>query len=314
MAADTTLTLPSLLTDGSIAAAYALTISDRLNFLNHPVIAGSYISDLAGMKSTTAEKSAYGYGADAMTAETEGTGAGGAATPTTLATAALTATVAGYSLSREMSSLVTTIVGMDRLGAAALVGEDLAVAAQAGLMNAMAGVIDDFTNTESNTGVDLSLANLLSALATFRANNMRGPIMSILHSKQWSDLSTDIATSGSGSIQFSTDGAALARYTDGSYQGDFLGVSFFASNRVELENGVTDRAGAIFGADGVVWATATPALDAPGSQALYGAGVLPMLVDIDRNGGAGVTTVCGRVFFGVSKGLENGVTIISSAT
>lgn len=313
MASDTTTTLAALLTDGSIAASYALTIADRLNFLNHPVVAASYISDLAGMKSTTAEKSAYGYGANAMTAETEAGGPGSGAAETSLSVAALTATVAGYSLQREMSSLVTTIAGQDRLGAAALIGEDLAVAAQAGLMDAIAGVIDDFTNTESNTAADLELAHVLSALGTFRAQNMRGPIMGVLHSVQWSDLSTDIATSGSGSVQFSDAGAQLARYTDGSYQGNFLGVDWFISNRVVTANAGADRAGAIFGADGIVWATATPAVDSPATQALFGAGVLPMLVDIDRSGGAGVTEVTGRVFFGVSKGLENGVTIISDA-
>ena len=138
--------------------------------------------------------------------------------------------------------------------------------------------------------------------------------MGVLHSVQWSDLSTNIATSGSGSIQFSDGGAELARYTSGAYQGNFLGIDIFVSNRVVTATGGADRAGAIFGPDAVVWATATPTVDSPGQQALFGAGVLPMLVDIDRTGASGITELTGRIFLGVSLGLENGVTIISGAT
>ena len=53
--AATTTSLASLLTDGSIAGAYALNIADRNSFLEHPVIRESFIADLAGQKSTTAE-------------------------------------------------------------------------------------------------------------------------------------------------------------------------------------------------------------------------------------------------------------------
>jgi hypothetical protein len=309
MATDTTTTLAALLTDGSIAARYALNIADRNSFLQHPVIAASYIADLAGMKSTTAEKSAYGFGANGMSSVAEA----GTTSETALATAALTATVAPFTLQREMTTLVQTIVG-DPLSASTLIAEDLALAATAGMMNQICDVIDGFTNTESNTATDLSLAHFLSALGTYSAQNMRGPIMGVLHSVQWSDLSTNIATTSSGSIALSDAGAQLARYTSGAYKGNFMGVDIFVSNRVVTANAGADRAGAIFGPDGIVWATATPTVDSPAQQALYGAGVLPMLVDLDRTGATGVTELTGRIFLGVSKGLENGVTIISGAT
>ena len=305
--ADNTTSLGSLLTDGSIAAAYALNIADRNSFLEHPVIRESFIGDLAGQKSTTAEKSSYGFGANGMSSVTEG----GTTTGTAIANAALTATVAPFSLMREVTTLAQSVIG-DPLSAANLIGEDLSLAATASLMNQICAVIDGFSNTETDTGQDLTLAHLLSALGTFQANNMRGPIMAVLHSVQWSDLSTDIATSGSGSIQFSTDGAELARYSGGAYKGSFLGIDFFASNRVVM-SGVADRAGAIFGPNGIVWATATPTVDSPAQQALFGAGFLPMLVDIDRAGATGITALTGRIYTGVSIGLENGVSIITDA-
>jgi len=62
-----------------------------------------------------------------------------------------------------------------------------------------------------------------------------------------------------------------------------------------------------------VWATATPTVDSPAQQALFGAGLLPMLVDIDRAGATGVTALTGRIYTGVSIGLENGVSIITDA-
>ena len=306
--ADNTTSLGSLLTDGSIAGAYALNIADRNSFLEHPVIRESFIADLAGQKSTTAEKSAYGFGANGMASVAEGD----TTTGTAIANAALTATVAPWSLMREVTTLAQSIIG-DPLSAANIIGADLALSATASLMNQICAVIDGFTNTETDTGADLTLAHLLSALGTFSANNMRGPIMSVLHSVQWSQLSTDIATSGSGSIQFSTDGAELARYSGGAFKGSFLGVDFFSSNRVVMSGGA-DRAGALFGPDGIVWATATPTVDSPAQQALFGAGLLPMLVDIDRAGATGVTALTGRIYTGVSKGLENGVSIITSAT
>jgi len=309
MATDTTGTLGALLQDGSISGRYALNIADRNSFLQHPVIAASFIADLAGQKSTTAEKSAYGFGADAMTGVTEGV----AASETGLTVASLTATVAPFALQRELTTLVQTVVG-DPLSAATLIADDLAAAATAGMMDQICGVIDGFAATGGATGVDLTLAHFLSALGTFRANNMRGPIMAVFHSIQWSDLSTDVATSGSGSIALSDAGAQLARYTSGSYQGNLMGVDIFTSNRVNTAAAGADRAGAIFGPDGIVWATATPTVDSPGQQALYGAGVLPMLVDLDRTGSSGITELTARIFLGVSLGLENGVTISSGAT
>ena len=305
--ADNTTSLGSLLTDGSIAGAYALNIADRNSFLEHPVIRESFIADLAGQKSTTAEKSSYGFGANGMSSVAEG----GTTTGTAIANAALTATVAPFSLMREVTTLAQSVIG-DPLSAANIIGADLALAATASLMNQICAVIDGFAATESDTGQDLTLAHLLSALGTFQANNMRGPIMAVLHSVQWSDLSTNIATSGSGSIQFNTDGAELARYSGGAFKGSFLGIDFFASNRVVM-SGVADRAGALFGPNGIVWATATPTVDSPAQQALFGAGMLPMLVDIDRAGATGVTALTGRIYTGVSIGLENGVSIITDA-
>jgi len=306
--ADTTTSLASLLTDGSIAGAYALNIADRNSFLEHPVIRESFIADLAGQKSTTAEKSSYGFGANGMASVAEG----GTTTGTAIANASLSATVAPWALMREVTTLAQSIIG-DPLSAANIIGADLALAATASLMNQICAVIDGFSATETDTGADMTLAHLLSALGTFQANNMRGPIMAVLHSVQWSDLSTDIATSGSGSIQFSTDGAELARYSGGAFKGSFLGVDFFASNRVVTANAGEDRAGAIFGPNGIVWATATPTVDSPAQQALFGAGLLPMLVDIDRAGATGVTALTGRIYTGVSIGLENGVSIITDA-
>jgi hypothetical protein len=306
--ADTTTSLASLLTDGSIAGAYALNIADRNSFLEHPVIRESFIADLAGQKSTTAEKSSYGFGANGMASVAEG----GTTTGTAIANAALTATVAPFALMREVTTLAQSIIG-DPLSAANIIGADLALAATATLMNQICAVIDGFAASESETTADMTLAHLLSALGTFQAGNMRGPIMAVLHSRQWSDLSTNIATSGSGSIQFSTDGAELARYSGGAFKGSFLGIDFFASNRVVTANGGADRAGAIFGPNGIVWATATPTVDSPAQQALFGAGMLPMLVDIDRAGATGVTALTGRIYTGVSIGLENGVSIITDA-
>jgi len=313
MAADTTTTLSNLLVNGSVSAAYSLSLADRNSFLQHPVVSASMIGDIAGGNSTTAKKQVYGYGADLMTSETEGTGAGGGATATTLGDTAVSATVGGFALRRDMSSLVTSIVGSDRLGAAQLIGEDLAVAAQMALCNSFAAATT-FTNSVGGTGTDLTLATVLSALATFRTNNMRGPIMGLLHSIQWSDLSTNIATSGSGSVQFSDAGAQLARYTGGAFQGSFLGVDWFASNQVRLSGDSADRLGALVGPDGVVWATSTPTVDNPAIQSLVGAGALPMLVDLNRDAGAGNSELVGRVFFGTAKGLENGCIITSGAT
>lgn len=307
--ADTTTTLANLLVNGSVSAAYSLSLADRNSFLQHPVVAASMIGDISGGNSTTAKKQVYGYGADLMVSEVEGTGV----SATTLGDTSVSATVGGFALRRDMSSLVTSIVGSDRLGAAQLIGEDLAVAAQMALCNSFAAATT-FTNSVGGTGTDLTLATVLSALATFRTNNMRGPIMGLLHSIQWSDLSTNIATSGSGSIQFDQQGAQLARYTGGAFQGSFLGVDWFASNQVRLSGDGADRLGALVGPDGVVWATSTPTVDNPAIQSLVGAGALPMLIDLNRDAGAGNSELVGRVFFGTAKGLENGVIITSGAS
>jgi hypothetical protein len=312
--ADTTSTLSNLLVNGKVSVAYTLTLADRLSFLQHPVVTASYIGDLAGGASTTAKKQVYGFGANLATSETEGTGAGGAASATTLTDSSVSATVGGYSLRRDMSSLVTSIVGSDKIGAAALIGEDLAVAAQMAMVSSFATSASTLTNSVGGTGTDLTLATVLSGLSTFRQNNCRGPILGLLHSIQWSDLATNIATSGSGSIQFGDAGANLATYQGGSFQGSFLGVDWYISNQVPLSGDTADRLGAIIGPDAVVWATSSPAVDNPAIQTVVGAGGMAMLVDVNRDSGAGNSEVVGRVFFGTAKGLENGVLITSGAS
>jgi len=114
-----------------------------------------------------------------------------------------------------------------------------------------AAILDNFITTAGATGVNLSVANLLSAYySLMNANELYNPVY-ILHPIQWSDAANDIIASSA--PVWSGDAAQDMLKNlpgDPNYRGTFLGVPVFTDSNCPSSGGggTDDRGGALLSA------------------------------------------------------------------
>lgn len=316
MATNSTGSFSSILAADQADLRYLLTITDRAGMFQHPVFAAGYLGR-ADM-STTVQRPVYGLGADLMAAETEGTGATG----TAIADSTVSATVAGQILVRENTSLLRNVTG-ESLSPSELFGMDMAVAASSRFLSMVCSAMGSLTTNESTTGVALTAATHFAAVAKYRALGSLGvgasgaPI-AVYHTKQVSDLETDLAvTLAAGQLQYTDESRQLAAFSGGAFRGFINDVGIYGTTRVPTANAGADYAGALLGAGSIVWADQLPAIDDPSRQAILGGqtpdgSILPpLLAEVDRDSKSGITATVGRIFLGVSFGQEIGCKVIT---
>ena len=105
-----------------------------------------------------------------------------------------------------------------------------------------------FSNTVGTTTVDLTLANILSAIYTLEAANAPKPYVGCFHPVQISDMRTALETNAnspfqSQGIQAGTNELGPA---GNGYAGSWFGIPLYFSTNVPTANAAADRAGGIF--------------------------------------------------------------------
>lgn len=318
MAVNSTGSFSSVLNATEADLRYMLTIADRAGMFADPVFARGYLGR-ANANSLTVQRSVYGLGANEMAAETEGTGGTG----TTIADSTVSATVAGQVLVRENTSLLRNITG-EALSPSELFGMDMAVAGSTRFLSMVTSAMQSASGAVSTTGVDLTAATHFAGVASYRALNSLGveaagrPV-ALYHTVQVNDLETDIFLNSGGQLQYGDEGRRMAAFTGGLFRGFINDVPVYGTSRVPTANAGADRSGALLGAGSIVWADQLPAIDDPMSQAVLGGmapdgSILPpLLAEVDRDSKSGITAVVGRIFLGVSYGLEIAIRVVSDA-
>lgn len=180
-------------------------------------------------------------------------------------------------------------------------------------LDLIADVIDGFSQTTGpGSGIDLDLPSLVVACSYMRTLNIPGPWMGMLHGQQWADVALDAGIASGGALQWQQATAELVAVRTAGYQGNFLGVDFWTSNRVKTANGGADRAGAIWGKGGVLTMDGIlPPVSNPAVQFLTADQRLRIGIDISER--KGTEAVVSQGYTGASKGIEAGVTLISDA-
>jgi len=311
MSADTTTTLADQFAANVVTAEYLLTIGDRNALPQHPALVYAGPVDASG--STVRKVPHVGLGGvEQPLAISEGS----LITPQSISDGSTTIAVSRYSKAYQTSDAVRMVQNADRVGLQPLT-LDAVAATNMRQTNLIANVADDFTATAGpGTGSDLTVATVLAAIGAVAVNNVPsdGGYLGILHPQQWSDLIVDGGSALTGGTQqYSMELAELQRLRGGAFIGTWLGVDWFKSSQVPTANSGADRAGAIFGRGGVIWADGRFAgvdLD-PSNQFLIGDG--HVLFERDRTALAAVTAYVMHAYMGVSKGIEAGVTLISDA-
>lgn len=291
-----------------LSTEYELARTDTNWFMSHPAI-WKYPQRLNGSGSTTVKVPRLGLdGYDAFAAQAEGD----TVANTALTDDAQTITIARQSFRREPSGVAMITDPLNVLNAPRFV-RDFLGAYNARLANMFAALMSGFSTGVGTSGSDLTLANFLAAKSVLLVGNaMNGvPILSLLHGQQWSDLSEEITTTSGGSVQLSVDAQGMLQWAGAGFQGRFLNVDIFVSNRINTANGGADYAGGMFTRGAVGWADALPVMDDPTQQVMV-ADV--MLFERARNAAKDQTAYIGHAYMGVAE-LDDGrgVKIVTDA-
>jgi hypothetical protein len=288
----------------SLSNDFLELLADRKSLPSHPAL--KYMGAIDGRGSNVIKVphlGLRGYDNDQQVAD------GSAPAATALTDGSSTITVVKFSTVRTASDLARMVAG-DKLNQGAFVADAVQMLANR-QTDLTCDAIDGFTLPGGTSGSDLDTADIVAALGVAEVGDLVGPYMGLLHGKQWGkDLQVDMVTGGiAGPMAFQAATAEMIGIRGGAFKGTWLNVDWFVSNRVN-SNG-TDRLGAIWGPGAVVWADGMAPLDDP-SQQLSIAGKI--LFERDREAKAGVTSWVYHYYLGVALGIQNGVTIGSSAT
>jgi len=225
---------------GSAAETIAAEIVDRIMlpaaYGPTPILRTLRVKDMRGENSLVSEHVKWPELTSSVSALTDGSDMSN----TDVDTTSVQATVSEHGLMHTITDLFVsasiTNVADFGMQAGMAVGQDIEVN--------LAAEFADFTTTVGSTGVDLTNANFLSAIHQMELNGLedRGPVVSVLHPIQISDLRTDIA-SITGTVF--GDGIATDPFRIGQ-SWSLYGVPIFSSRRCAAVNAGADRQGAIY--------------------------------------------------------------------
>lgn len=173
-------------------------------------------------------------------ASTEGTGLSNTALSTDKATA--TAGTVG-----QMATVTDELSAISIMDAYSHFGSVLARSVAEKYETDFTALVDDFSNTTSTTGIDLTVAKFLEAKAAIVGRDQTGTLVAVLHTVQTGDLQQDMATStaamyGNSGISI---GDKLANDLSG-YAFELAGIPVYHTTLVPTANAGADRAGGIF--------------------------------------------------------------------
>lgn len=130
-------------------------------------------------------------------------------------------------------------------------GRELARALASKVNVDVCAIFASFTPAVTSAGVNITNANVLTAINTLEAANVDGPYHICLHGQQWYDLMTEAS---SPLVDASKTQMAEGFYMKYFYD-DIYSLRWFITNDVPTANAGADRAGCIWGPAGIglVW-------------------------------------------------------------
>lgn len=135
-----------------------------------------------------------------------------------------------------------------------LFAQDAAISVAMTLISLIANVTDGFAAVAGSTGVDASWNDVLDAKALLGIAKAAGPMLGILHPRQWADLELDALSLGV--LPAASMGGVINQGLGSAYKGSWMGIDMYVSSEVPTANGGADRAGGIFTRGAIAWADA----------------------------------------------------------
>ena len=311
MATNTYSSLSDIMDTSVVSGDFLLLLADRAALPMHPAL--YYDGPVDGTGSSTSKVPHLGLGGYDLPDQL---GDGSDIVYKSLTDSSSTVAVVRYSKGYERTDLVAMVEkGRAKTGPSPL-AEDAVMGMANRLTDLICDVVDGFTTQAGpGSGSDLTVAAVLATAGALRVNNVSGAggFMGILHGQQWSDLIVDGGSALTGGTQqYNSALASLQILRGEAFQGAWLGIDWFVSNRVKTANAAADRAGAVFGRGGVIWKDGrlSGIVEDPANQAVIAERVL---FERDRSAKGGRTGYVSHGYLGVSKGTESGITLISDA-
>lgn len=284
----------------AISQEYLILKDAPAGFFNHPAM--RYCGTVNGGASAVKTVPHVGLGGyDLMLATAEGT----AATTQTLTTASSQITVARYTAQRELGDFARMVDATGVLRPEVF-AQDAYAQYVATVLDLAANIIDGFTLTQTASTI-MTVDDFSAAVAKLGAK--AGPLLAVLHPKQWGELVSEIATTGGGAISFAAETPALISTLGPGFKGRLLGVDVFVTESVISSGG--DRKGAILAPNALVWANAIPVLNGLPGEILVADSIK---FTVDPQATKGTVLLVSDAYVGVSMGMDScGVTLSSDA-
>jgi hypothetical protein len=229
-----------------LAAEYLLLNADRdLSFLAHPALLRATALNNTSNVVRVPHIGLGGY--DTLSATTPGSEVGN----TALADGSTDVTIATRAKRYNFDDLARFLIGgkVDP----ALLAQDLYLSVGNTVIGLLANVGDDFTTTAGSSGVDAAWTDIIDAKTSLSIAKVAGPLVALLHPRQWGDLEVDTFSLGfAPALEF---GKLIGVGTD-LYKGRYAGIDFFVSSAVPTADAGANRAGCVFGRGGMAWADA----------------------------------------------------------
>lgn len=130
--------------------------------------------------------------------------------------------------------------------------QDAAVSVAMTLISLIANVTDGFGSTAGSSGVDATWNDVVDAKTILGIAKAAGPLLGILHPRQWGDLEIDALSLGV--LPAQTMAGVINQGVGGAYKGRWMGIDFYVSSEVPTADGGANRAGGILAPGGVAWA------------------------------------------------------------
>lgn len=295
-------------------------LAERNNLPMHPAF---YLADRVDARGSNVVKVTHvglrGY--DLPTSISDG----GSVGLTALSDGSSTISVTRYTKAYGWTDLVRMVLPDGRLDPN-LLALDAVVSANSRLTDLIVNITDNFTATAGpGSGTDLDTASLLATVGAAAVANFGGRSMGVLHGQQYSDWivdgGTSIGSAGGGTQNYNPELAAIQQLKGDGYIGPWAGIDWFRNNRVPTANAGADRAGAIFSHGSVLIAQGEfrgGVVEDPVNQVYLGsdpsmglAGTI--LLERARDAFSGETAFVMHVHYGVSLGVQAGITIQSDA-
>jgi hypothetical protein len=242
-------------------------------------------------------------------------GDGSSVSNTSITSSAATITIARQALRYDITDLASLT---DPLASGAGVGVEglansMAIAFGMRLTQMITALSSGLSQSVGSTTVALSVSTFFDAIYKLQLQSNDGEFAAILAPQQINHLINSLRSeTGPGQYVAATQDQIAARGQ--GYRGMLFGVALHTSSTVPFANASADRLGLMVASGCIGYATGTPA-------PVQGAGgiIIPagsqVVVELERDGAAGITRVIGNAFAGVAEIQDlKGVGILSKAT